>query len=171
MIIIQRAVHADALLLADIGRKTFIESHGHSAPAPDIDGYVSHKYNVRFIEEELNDAENIYHIIYYNGLAAGFSKIILNNPYPLIEAPAVTKLEKIYLLKEFHDLKLGLTLLEFVIGLSKQGNQMGMWLYVWLENERAFTFYRKNGFKIIGSAGFKISETHSNPNHVMYLQY
>ena len=171
MTTIRRAFHTDAPLLADIGKQTFIESHGHSAPTPDIEAYVSLKYSLEAIEEELNNPGNIYHIIYHDDRAAGFSKIILNSPYPLIEATTVTKLEKIYLLKEFHDLKLGLTLLEFILALSKQENQTGIWLFVWLENQRAFAFYKRNGFIVIGSDDFKISETHYNPNHVMYLEY
>ena len=57
------------------------------------------------------------------------------------------------------------------IDLSKQNNQAGMWLYVWKENERAVNFYIKNEFVITGSFDFKISDTHSNPNHLMFLKY
>jgi ribosomal protein S18 acetylase RimI-like enzyme len=123
------------------------------------------------VEEELNNPENIFHIIYYKGQAAGFSKIIFNRPHPLIGSTAITKLERLYLLKEFYNLKLGLTLFEFIISLSKEENQNGIWLFVWTENQRAVSFYKRNGFEIIGNTDFKISETHSNPNHVMYLKY
>jgi ribosomal protein S18 acetylase RimI-like enzyme len=46
-----------------------------------------------------------------------------------------------------------------------------MWLYTWTGNERAVSFYLKAGFKIIGSHNFKISATHSNPNHRMLLEF
>ena len=46
-----------------------------------------------------------------------------------------------------------------------------MWLFVWKENHRAINFYNKAGFKIFGSHDFKLSETHANPNHVMFLKY
>ncbi|MEI9809852.1 MAG: GNAT family N-acetyltransferase [Bacteroidota bacterium] len=107
----------------------------------------------------------------YKTQAVGFSKIIFNSPHPLIGSAAVTKLERLYLLKEFYDLKLGLTLFKFIVSLSKEENQDGIWLFVWTENQRAVTFYKKNGFKIAGNVDFRISETHSNPNHVMYLEY
>ena len=171
MITIQKATPAEAILIAGVGKKTFLESHGNSAPAADIDAYVALTYSLKTVQEELNNQENIYHIIYYKGLPVGYSKIIFNRPHTLVESSATTKLERIYLLKEFHDLKLGLALFEFIASFSKQENQTGIWLYVWKENQRAVSFYEKNGFEIIGSADFQISATHSNPNHVMYLKY
>jgi diamine N-acetyltransferase len=80
-------------------------------------------------------------------------------------------MERLYLLKQFYNLKLGAALLHFNIDLSKRNNQAGMWLFTWKENMRAVNFYQKNGFVIIGSHDFKISETHSNPNHLMLLRF
>ena len=166
-----RATINDAELLADLGSKTFIESHGHSAPKEDIDNYVNKNYTVEVFREELNAIENIYHIIYVEDRAVGFTKIILNYPIEKIAVKNITKLERIYILKEFYHLKLGMELLNYNIELSKNNNQSGMWLFVWIENERAFNFYKKNGFKIIGSHDFKISANHTNPNHQMLLKY
>ena len=166
-----RATINDAELLADLGRKTFIESHGHSASKDDIDNYVNQNYTDEVFQEELSAVENIYHIIYYEGKLVGFTKIILNHPTANIDTKNVTKLERIYLLKEFYHLKLGMELMNFNIELSKSNNQAGMWLYVWTENKRALNFYKKNGFEIIGSHDFKISINHSNPNHQMLLKY
>ena len=171
MISIQKATPADALLISDLGAKTFIESHGNSAPSRDIDYYVSRTYSLKTVEEELSAPENIFHVIYYKGQAVGFSKIIFNSTHPLLESFTVTKLERLYLVKEFYGLKLGLTLFELIMQLSKKENQTGIWLYVWTQNQRALTFYKTCGFSIFGHADFKLSETHSNPNHLMYLKY
>ncbi len=171
MVIIEKATTDNAALLADIGRITFIESHGHSAPAADIDAYVATKYTPAVMQQELSDPKNIYHILYYDQQAAGYSKIVLHSPHPGMPQQNITKLERIYLLKEFYQLKLGYELLRFNIDLSKKNNEAGMWLYVWKENHRAVNFYTKAGFRITGSYDFKLSETHSNPNHRMLLLY
>ena len=168
---IVKATQADINVLAEVGRQTLLESHGHSAPKEDMDAYVDKNYSPAFFQNELNDPKNIYHIIYYNGRPAGYSKLILNYPNALIPLKNVTKLERIYLLKEFYELKLGLELFRFNLEISKSNNQSGIWLFVWKENTRAFNFYVKNGFKIIGSHDFRISETHSNPNYQMFLEY
>lgn len=171
MATIIKATQADFKLLAVIGKQTFIESHGHSAPKTDIDAYVAANYNHSYFQHELNDPENIYHIIYHDEEAAGYSKIIMNCPHPAIPSQHVTKLERIYLLKDFYALKLGAELFQFNMELSKNNKKAGMWLHVWKENPRAVSFYTRQGFTIIGSYDFKISETHSNPNHHMFLEY
>src|SRR6185436_8479622 len=158
-------------LLSEIGKISFIESHGHSAPPEDINTYVKEKYKEELFRAEITDAKNIYHIIYYHEQPAGYSKIIFNAAHPDIAKRNVTKMERLYLLKEFYSLKLGYDLLKFNIELSRTNKQSGMWLYVWKENPRAVSFYKKNGFVITGSHDFKLTETHSNPYHQMFLRY
>lgn len=166
-----RATVKDSQLLAGMGRITFLEAHGNSASAEIVTDYVDQNYSETVITTQLNDPGNLYHLIYYSGAPAGYSKIIYNTSNANISSPQITKLERIYLLKEYYGLDLGRKLLEYNIGLSKKQDQSGMWLFVWKENHRAINFYNKAGFKIIGSHDFKLSEAHSNPNHLMFLNY
>ncbi len=169
MATIVRATPEDAKLLVKIGTTSFLESHSMSASKEDIDSYVSLKFNETTFSEELKDNKNYFYIIYHNQTPVGYSKIIFDVPHENIECKNVTKLERLYLLKEFHHLKLGWELFNFNVQQSKKHHQVGMWLFVWTENARAINFYNKVGFKVVGSHDFKISETHSNPNHQMLL--
>jgi diamine N-acetyltransferase len=171
MISIVKATQQDFQLLSEIAILTFIESHGNSAKAEDINIYVTEKYSEKAFKEELRDAKNIYHVIYHDNRAVGYSKIIFDTPYQNSQIRNIAKLERLYLLKEFYNLKLGVKLFQFNIDLLKRNNQLGIWLFVWKENQRAIKFYKTNGFVIIGSHDFKISETHSNPNHQMFLRF
>jgi len=171
MISIAKAGKKDFKLLAELGELTFIESHGHSAAPDVISNYRNEKFSIDAISAELNEPANIFHIITYNNKPAGYSKIIFNTSHPIIEEKNVTKLERIYLLEEFYDLKLGHQLFQFILDISKKSEQAGMWLYSWKENQRAINFYKKNGFEIIGSYDFRLSESHTNPNHIMFLKY
>jgi len=166
-----RATTTDASLLVSIGTSSFLESHGHSASKKDIEAYVKSKFSESAFLEELHDTENHFYILYHNQTPIGYSKMIFNFPHQNIDYKNVTKLERLYLLKEFHHLKLGLELFHFNLQVSKKHQQAGMWLYVWTENAKAVNFYTKIGFKTIGSHDFKISETHYNPNHQMLLTY
>ena len=171
MITTVKATTEDAELLADIGGITFVESHGSSAAPEEIDTYVNEKYSPDVLRQELSDSRNIYYVIYHDEKPAGYSKIIFDFPHPNIPEKNITKLERIYLLKEFYGFKVGAQLFNFNLELSKNNTQAGMWLYVWEENHRAIAFYEKAGFKIIGSGDFRLTQTHSNPNHLMYLKY
>jgi len=171
MVSIIKANENDFQLLSQLAKTTFIESHGSSASQEDINSYISEKYNEAVFKEELSDPKNIYHIIYYQEQPAGYSKLIFDAAYAGAEIKNIAKLERIYLLKECYDLKLGKELFLFNTSLAKQNQQAGIWLFVWKENHRAVAFYKKNGFVIIGSHDFKISETHANPNHQMWLRF
>jgi ribosomal protein S18 acetylase RimI-like enzyme len=161
----------DALLLIDLGKQTFLQSHGHSASKNEIDFYISHTYTKEVFDKELSDPANHYYIIYQENLPAGFSKIIFNTPHGEISEKQIAKLERIYILERFYSQKIGSELFDFNLRLAKEEKQKGMWLFVWKENLRAFHFYRKQGFEIVGSHDYRISATHSNPNHIMFLNF
>lgn len=168
---IKKATIKDAQTIIELAKVSFVESHHTAATKEVMDGYIEKNFTIDGIVNELSDPNNLFHVIYYENRAAGFSKIILNNKHSNIELNNVTKLERIYLLKEFHSLKLGYQLFQFNVMLSKKNHQNGMWLFVWDQNEKAIGFYKKTSFKIIGSHDFYLSEDHSNPNHQMLLEY
>jgi ribosomal protein S18 acetylase RimI-like enzyme len=170
MVSITRASESDGGLLSAIAKTTFIESHGTSAEQADIDSYITEKYSDAVLRHELADAENVYYIIYHNNKVAGYSKIVFNLAYAGSPVQNIAKLERLYLLKEFYNTRLGLALFQFNIDLAKANTQAGVWLYVWKENTRAVNFYTNAGFLIIGSHDFRISATHTNPNHQMFLK-
>ena len=167
--IITKPSLADLPILTEMARKTLWESHGHSAAVEDMESYLNGKVTQEALLAELLDERNSFYWIHHEGRLAGYSKIMLDCPLEIIPAKNVTKLERLYLLQDFHGLKLGQELFEHNIQLSKAANQAGMYLYVWKGNHRAIAFYLKNGFKIIGEGLFKLSERHSNPNHIMFL--
>lgn len=171
MVTIKIATTKDANILSQIGKVTIMQSHGHSAPEKDMNSYRDNNFNLDSIKKELSDSKNLYCIIHHNNQAVGYSKIILNSSNKNISQQNVTMLERLYILAEFHDLKLGYELLQHNIDIAKENNQNGLWLNVWIENDRAIRFYKKTGFTICGEYSFRVSETHSNPNYQMFLAF
>ena len=171
MVSIVKATIEDYNTILDIGIPSFFESHQSSASKEILETYINKNFTEEAIKKELSDSDNIFHIIYYNNIPAGYSKIIFGRSHSNIETQNITKLERIYLLKEFYSLKLGYELFKFNLKLSQQQQEKGMWLFVWDENERAIQFYKRAGFKIVGSHDFYLSTDHSNPNHQMFLKY
>lgn len=171
MVKIVKATIDDWEVLTKISKQSFLESHGTSASKEDIESFTSKNYCKNAFTEELLDLANSYHLIYFNNEVAGYSKIVCNTPNINIKEQNITKLDRLYLLKAFYNKNLGSKLFDFNINVSKNNQQKGIWLAVWVENFRAIRFYEKKGFKIVGDYSFKLSNTHSNPNHIMYLQY
>jgi GNAT superfamily N-acetyltransferase len=162
---------SDLQLLKELATITFVQSHGHSAPAKDIETYLNSALDEKSILKELADEESLFYFIELDGTPVGYSKIVLNAPFENADSNAFTKLERIYLLEAHHGQKLGLGLLEFNIELAKEAGQLGIWLFTWVENHKAIDFYLRFGFEINGEHDFRISPTHVNPNHQMLLTW
>lgn len=171
MVSIIKATVEDYKPIADIGRVAVEEAHRDSCPPKDMSEYIDSHYNEDAIREELNDANNIYHIIKYQEIPVGFSKVAFDAAHPNIALKNITRLDRIYLLKEFQGHKLGWELLKFNIGLAKTNNQSGMWLFTWVGNTKAIDFYHRAGFVIIGKDRFRVSERHYNDQHQMFFDW
>ncbi|MBK6833196.1 MAG: GNAT family N-acetyltransferase [Bacteroidetes bacterium] len=158
-----------AEIISIIGKQTFFEAHETSAPKEELENYLNESLSKEAISKELNNPVNIFHLLFHENDLAGYSKIIYNTPPPqLPDTTDACKLERIYFLQKFHGKKLGLKLFNFNKELCIQNNQSGMWLTVWIGNERAINFYEKLGFKTIGEIIFKVGNIES-PNLVMWL--
>lgn len=168
MIEIKKIELVEAGILRDLAELTFLQSHGHSAGKEDMDMYIRFAFNLEKVRSELEDDHNLFHFIYFEKQLAGYSKLIPNMGYEKIEEKEVSKLERIYLKKEFYSKNLGQTIFDFNLNLANEKNQSGIWLYSWVENKRGLKFYTRNGFEIIDQRDFKISANHSNPNYIMY---
>lgn len=171
MVSYQRLTAGDASWLARVGGLTILESHGSSAPPEIMQSYIDRSFSEDACRAELSDAQNIFTAVDYKGQRAGYSKIILNTPHPMVDLDPVTKLERLYLLKDFYGLKLGHGLLQAAVNLSKEGGDKGMWLDVWKGNERAIRFYGKQGFETVGEAEFVLTSSRVNPIWVMLLRH
>lgn len=171
MIRIVKATIKECEVLEKISKQAFLESHGHSASKEDVDLFIHKTYSKAAFTKELLSSKNEYHLIYFNNQIAGYSKIVCNSPNINVTSQNITKLDRLYLLKKFYGQNLGKKIFDFNIELSKRNGQKGIWLAVWVKNFKAIRFYEKMGFKIVGDYNFKISEQHSNPNHIMFLAY
>ncbi|AXG70501.1 spermidine/spermine N(1)-acetyltransferase [Kordia sp. SMS9] len=171
MIRIEKAVIDDLERIAEIGRITFLETYLPNTPKEAVESFVATAFDLDTLRAEFNIESIHYFIIFSDETLAGYGKIELNAQNEMLETPQLTKLERFYVLKEFHGHKLGAQLFNHLVQFSKEQQQRGMWLYVLIANERALRFYTKNNFQIVGEYDFKISETRYNPNYVMYLVY
>lgn len=171
MITIRKATVSDYDLIAELGATTFIQAYQEKVSRDDLNTFVSNTFNKDLLIEELSNSNIHYYLQYFNNKIAGYTKIVLNVPNANISAKNITKLDRLYLLKKYYGQQLGASLFTHICNVTKKLAQQGIWLYVWDENQRAVDFYSKNNFKIVGHHDFKVSETRSNPNHIMYLEH
>lgn len=168
---VRKAQLSDAYALSEVAIKAFIPAHRDSCPPQDLHSYMASNFNQKKLEEEMTNSNNTYYVLLDKESIIGYYKINLNLTSTFISSSNVTYMSRLYVLPEYYDKGLGHKLLVHAIEICKKNKQSGMWLKVWTGNDRAIRFYKKQGFEIRGEDGFKISETHSNPNYVMHLPF
>ena len=124
MISIRKATVNDVKQLAIVSKKAFFIPHQHAIPEEIMDKYLKESFNEETLTKEVTQQHYEYHLIFYKEKLAGFSKIILNTENEHILAKNITKMERLYLLKEFYGLGLGKKLFDFNLGLIKKNNQV-----------------------------------------------
>ena len=156
-VLIRNATPADAGIIALLGRITFTETFGHLFRYnEDLDNYLNRTFSVDKIEGSLKKTENVYWLAFADRTPVGYAKLKLDSPSQFMEESTVCQLQKIYVLKDFLSLKIGLGLQQELLKKAGDLDYVTIWLSVLKENERAIRFYHKNGFEKIGDHDFSI---------------
>lgn len=156
---IRIANNKDAVFIALLGRITFTETFGHLfRDAQDLRDYLNSTFSVSKIENSMCKPNNVYWIAFVNRLPVGYAKLKLHSRSDFIPDKNVCQLQKIYVLKEFLDGKIGFRLQSLLLDKAKEEGFKKVWLSVLNSNERAKNFYIRNGFLEIGNHDFRIGK-------------
>ena len=138
----------DAEYIALLARITFTETFGHFfRDRQDLLNYYDSTFSVEKIERSISKSNNIYWISFIDRLPVGYAKLKLNSKSEFIESENICQLQKIYVLKDFLSMKIGLELQNLLLEKAKELEFEKIWLSVLNSNERALNFYKKNGFE------------------------
>ncbi|MEN8788614.1 MAG: GNAT family N-acetyltransferase [Flavobacteriaceae bacterium] len=160
-VIIRLATTADAAIISLLGRVTFTETFGHLFQEHnDLLEYYDRTFSVKKITRSLSKKNNVYWLALVNDLPVGYAKLKLDSPTPFLEGKDVCQLQKIYVLKDFLSLRIGLALQQTLIEKAAKSDCDYIWLSVLKDNERAVKFYFKNSFKVLGDHNFSIGREH-----------
>jgi diamine N-acetyltransferase len=152
---VKRATVTDALLLAEIGAKTFFDTfHMHHTKA-DMDLYLEQAYNQQYIEANLSNTSIHYAIAYAGNNPVGYLKLKLESTHTMLTGKQI-ELEKIYVLESALGSGAGKLLMDYAIDFAKQHHVDTLFLGVWEENKRAVRFYQKYGFETFATRTFQL---------------
>jgi len=151
---IHQANSKDAVELSSVCSRSFIETYegkGKKRPKEMVYEYVRKKFNPKVLLEEINASPIETWVLVSNKKIIGYFKLIKEIPPDFVKNKNLIHLERIYLLKEFHQKGFGKALLAKAEERAIEMGHDGIWLGVWDENQAAIQFYNKNGFKKVGS--------------------
>ena len=152
---------SDATSIALLGNATFKETFGHLFhDREDLRIYLEQTFSMEKITKSLAKSNNIYWLALADQIPVGYAKLKINSPSDYIPADRVAQLQKIYILKQYHALKIGRQLQDNLLSRTKKEGYSKIWLSVLATNHKAIAFYRRSGFKAIGEHDFSIGKEH-----------
>jgi len=159
MIQIRKTTIDNAQHIALLGRITFTETFSeYFRDKQDLFDYYEQTFSVPKIKASLQKENNRYWIAFWNELPVGYAKLKMCSTTEFIPTENVSQLQKIYVLKEFLDKKIGKLLMDKLMQSFNESDKSHLWLSVLKSNERAVKFYYQNDFKHVGEHLFRIGK-------------
>ena len=156
---IRLAIPSDSENIALLGRITFKETFGHLfKDYSDLLSYNERTFSVAKIKKGLLNPKNIFWLALVDDLPVGYSKLKRNSQSQFINSVNVCQLQKIYVLRDFLSMKIGLELQNKLLEQARADCFDKIWLSVLESNDRAINFYKKNDFVTIGNHDFQIGK-------------
>lgn len=152
---IEQANDSQAGLVAELARKTFIETYGETSNPENLQLYVEAHFTPERISGELADHAFRFYIAWINDKPVGFTKIRRDRKPKGISGLKCLEIERIYVLQEFQGFSVGKELMQLVKGLARLEGDQVLWLQVWQKNDKAIQFYRKAGFVVYETNSFE----------------
>lgn len=164
---IRRATAADAEALAEFGARTFLETFAADNTPEDMRLFLTSTWHPDLQRAEiLDDALDTLLACDERRALAGFAQVRVARPPAEIEARKPVELKRFYVDKPWQGQGLARRLMTAVEEQARARQARELWLGVWERNERAQAFYRKCGFRKVGTQIFVVG-TDAQTDHVM----
>lgn len=148
---------ADAAALALVGQATFLETYAGTLPVADILAHCATEHGEAYYARALAKPDHRLWIAEMEEGRAPMGYAVLCPPdLPTPAQAGDVELKRIYLLHRFHGSGLGGRLMAAVAESARTAGFRRMLLGVYRENERAMTFYARQGFVEVGVRKFKV---------------
>ena len=156
---IRQAGAEDVNLLSVLGAVTFYESYFEQDDPPDLADYIADAFNVDKLREEIADPDSTFFVVYHEGRAVGYARLIAGSREPCITAERTAELKRIYIVERLWRRGIGEILLDHCVREARRLEMDSIWLGVWQQNARALPFYEKHGFVKVGTLEFPYADT------------
>jgi len=142
--------------LRSISRQTFFETFADGNTESDMKKYLDENFSIDKLTSELIIPESEFYFASIDNKAIGYLKLNFGQAQTELKDQKALEIERIYVLKEFHGKKVGQILFDTALQIAERIKADYVWLGVWEKNERAISFYRKNGFAEFDKHIFKL---------------
>jgi len=148
----------DAVLLSELGARTFYDTFAKDNTAENITSYLKASFSAEIQFQELSESENIFLIAEAEEQPIGYVQLILNSKEESLHGTRLMEIRRIYASQEFIGKGVGQELMDASIQEARQRGCDSIWLGVWEKNPRAIRFYKKWGFQEVGTHTFYVGD-------------
>lgn len=166
---IVRAADADAAALAEFGARTFFETFAADNSADDMRLHLASAWGPELQRAEIRDPQLDTLLARVDGVLAGFAQLRAGHAPSGVATVQPVELLRFYVDQPWQGRGLARQLMEAVERQARMRGARELWLGVWERNERAQMFYRKHGFRKVGTQIFVVG-TDPQTDHVMLRQ-
>ena len=159
----------DAKALSELGARTFYDTFAKENTPENMDTYLKKSFSEEIQIRELSEPDTIFLIAESEGILIGYAQLILNSKDETIKGTRPLEIRRIYASQEYLGKGVGKTLMLATIREAKQRGCDCVWLGVWEKNQRAIDFYKKWGFREVGTHTFSVGDDPQN-DFVMELE-
>lgn len=153
---IRKGTIDDAVLLSELGARTFSETFAADNTPEDLHAYLTTSFSVAQQTAELEDSASTFLIAEVEEHAAGYAKLHDGKPEQGVEGAKPIELVRLYVLREWLGRSVGAELMRACLEEARQAGHDTIWLGVWERNARAQAFYRKWNFQTVGEHVFQL---------------
>lgn len=164
--VIRRATVDDAAALAEFGARTFFETFAADNTPEDMRLHLASAWRPELQRAEILDASKITLLACAGETLAGFAQLLTTHAPACVPTVRPIEVLRFYVDKPWQGQGLARQLMEAVEAEARQLGARELWLGVWERNERAQAFYRKCGFRKVGTQIFVVG-TDPQTDHVM----
>lgn len=137
---------ADLEMLQLIAKQTFSEAFSDSNSAENMQQYLNEGFTTQKLTAELNNPNSIFYFAKANDKVVGYLKLNFGDAQTDLKDPKALEIERIYVTKDFYGKKIGQLFYNKALQIAIEKSVEYIWLGVWEHNQRAISFYQKNGF-------------------------
>jgi ribosomal protein S18 acetylase RimI-like enzyme len=133
---------------------TFYAAYNSKNKPQNMQKYLSNAFNIEQLTKEISNTNTQFIFLKKGKDILGYFKINENEAQTDFQTKDSLELERIYILPELQGNGYGKMMLDETIRIAKSKRKAKVWLGVWVNNNDALRFYKKNGFKITGEHEF-----------------
>lgn len=153
---IRPGVPTDAIALAALAAGTFREAFAADNRPEDLALHLATAYGPAQQGRELADPDILTLLVETEGQLAAYAQLRSGTTPPCVAGESPVELWRFYVALAWHGRGIAPALMQRVVLEAGSRGARTLWLGVWERNQRAIAFYRKSGFRDVGSHVFMV---------------